>query len=187
MTGWRRRTPSTSSSSVAESSCDTTFGPGASWHRCVWSSRQCCPSRTLTTRTCTGQGTEQEDEGQVTRPHPPPPEGEQTPSLAPCLPGQGAHPTERGQVLTRPDDTDPWEQLLAKSQQVAGLAGAGGAQRAAVLWGESTEHPLRGRGTRRGEPTRGQWRGAGRCMAQGVQHAWLLKRQPICSLVLCQS
>lgn len=42
-------------------------------------------------------------------------------------------PTLPGWVLTGPDDTDPWEQLPADGQQVAGLAGAGRAQRAAVL------------------------------------------------------
>lgn len=52
------------------------------------------------------------------------------------------HP-ELALALTCPDDTDPWEQLLADGLQVAGLAGAGRAQGAAIFWGESTEHPLR--------------------------------------------
>lgn len=166
MTGRRLRTASTSSSSTAESSCDTTFGPAASGRGHTWGTGSVGHTAgTRTRRWGLGHPT-----------HTPKP-GEQTPSSNSCLAG-AAHPNMRHHsgvaswwlsqespwpqglqtlhvathpepvlALTCPDDTDPWEQLLADGLQVAGLAGAGRAERAAVFWGENTEHPLRAGGT----------------------------------------
>lgn len=146
----------------------------------TWSSRN--TARHAQTGTCTWPGTERGDEGHPTPAHAPQP-AEQTHSPTHCWP-HGSPST--GLVPTCPDDADPREQLLAKGQQVAGLAGAGRAQGAAVLCGESREHRP-GAETRRGEAAWDQRTAAGNVCAAGNKHARLLVCQPIRSLVPSQS